>query len=60
MKKQFIISALLISTIAAFTSCSDDDDKKETVCLPTELPGEESMLFLTYNTDNTVKQIEYQ
>lgn len=59
MKKQLIISALLISTMVAFTGCSDDDDKPEIVCLPTELAGEESILTLTYNDDNTVQQIDY-
>lgn len=32
----------------------------EEICLPTQLPGEEAYLMLTYNEDNTIHEIDYQ
>lgn len=32
----------------------------EITCLPTQLPGEEAYLHITYNEDHTIQQVDYQ
>jgi uncharacterized lipoprotein YehR (DUF1307 family) len=54
------LAMMLVSLSAGLSSCDDDESAKTITCLPTELPGEESALKITYNAQNQIDFVQYE
>jgi hypothetical protein len=59
MKRNYIFYSVLLASAFSFVQCSDDEPTATPTCLPTELPVEEGMLTITYNTSNQPTDIDF-